>query len=675
VDPAAERAESVHSENTDPGYLVRRLLKDVEGQPDGGEDKTIICEEEYADHHRDGEFKDVDVERESLHDFGDAEEMAEHESSSSSMNSGSLEDRQKMKVMLSNIQKKNQAYQASRQPEVVVELSPLGTSPSLTSPSSSNGAVPLSNGQRIAPDGHIEDRGVSVGSEGFRNPVCPPSLLEGFVGHGSGRPVPPTTSTLTNPIPAHSGHMTMTSHTNGPHLQPNQQQHGSGTSTPPVQRSIDGNRTTAMNRTVSSATTSSDRGYLQSSELPGIQVIPQQPSVGGDSSFNLMDLSLNNENSTQNLNLQSSLGAQNLSGSGYVQQADSMTSGGDKSTLNLNTQPPRTTSTHILSSGGYVQGPTSMSVGGKREERGPSTESGNEEDFLSNEGDSNSVFDDDLIPSENPAHLMRPRSTVTSGFQSGSSESASSPEPPKKSTSSLSSLLSSGASTVVPPSIIHAPSARKNDSSTNFSLPQTSSDKLSSNNSFAQHTPHSHAHPSSSISPTSVIESTFTSTDPATYHPSSTGGSSGYVTNESSQSYTYHGSSATSQTSQAESGLAPSELEQELNLEDGQKYTVIPSLLACGSKSSSPAISRAAGSNWTPNDTSAMQTDFAANTRHCSHGHHLQATSATVMDYVNTSDVELSKISTDLLGAIPQASDRVSTGDQGVSFMFPTSST
>jgi hypothetical protein len=150
----------------------------------------------------------------------------------------------------------------------------------------------------------------------------------------------------------------------------------------------------------------------------------------------------------------------------------------------------------------------------------------------------------------------------------------------------------------------------------------------------------------------------------------STGGSSGYVTNESSQSYTYHSSSVTSQISQTESGVVPSELEQEFNLEDGQKY-IVPSLLSCGSQSSSPAISQATGSKWTATDTSAMQTDFM-NTRH--HSHHLQATSATVMDYVNTSDVDLSKISTDL-GVLPQASDRASTGDQDVSFVFPTSST
>ena len=607
VDPAAERAESVHSARTDPEFMVRRFMKDIEGQPDGDEDHTM-CEEDYTGHLGDGEFKDVDVERESLQGFGDAEEMAELESRSSSVNSSSLEDQQKVKTLLSNIQKENQAYQASKQQEVTVELNPLRSHPSLTSPSSTNanGGVPLSNGQRIAPDGYVEDLNISVGSEGFHNPTCPPSVLEGVAVNGG--LVPPTTSTLTNLIAVHSSHVT--SHMNGAHLQPNRQQHGSRTSTP-GQSSRDGNQM-GMNRTVSSAAAPSDGGYLQSSQLPGIQVIPRQPLVGGNSSFNLINLSSNNENSIQSSNLQSSLGGHNISANGYVQESASMTNGGIKSTLNLNRQPPLGTSTHILSSDGYFQDPTSLSVGGdKREGRGPSTESGNEEDSLSNEGDSNSVFDDDLIPSENPAHSMRPRSTVTSGFQSGSSESASSPEPPQKS------------------------------------------------------------HSSSSISPTPVVESTFTSTDP-TYRPSSTGGSSGYVTNESSQSYTYHTSSATSQTSQT-SGLASSELDQELNLKDVQKYT-IPSLLVCGSKSSSPAISRAAGSDWTANDTSAMQTDFV-NTRYYSHSHHLQTASATVADYVNTSDVDPSKVSTDLLEALSQSSDRASTstGDHGVSFEFPTS--
>ena len=559
VDPAAERAESVHSAVTDPESMVRNWLK---GQPDGDEDHTRLCEEDNADRLGDGEFEGVDVERESLQGFGDAEEMAEHESRSSSMNSSSLEDQ---RTLLSNIQKENQAYQASKQQEVAVELSPLRTHPSLTSPSpmNANGGVPLSNGQRIVPDGYVGDLNISVGSEGFSNPTCR----------------------------------------------------------------------------------------------------PRQPLVGGNSSFNLIDPSSNNKNGTQNFNLQPSLGAHNISADGYVQESVSVTNGGDKSTLNLNPQPPLGTSAHIPSSDGYVQDPTALSVGGdKREVRGPSTESGNEEDSLSNEGDSNSVFDDDLIPSENPMHSLRPRSTVTSGFQSGSSESASSPEPPKKSTSSISSLQSPASTVVVPPSTLnaHAPSPLKKDeispSSTNFSLLQTSSAR---NNSFAQHTPHLHS--SSSISPTSVVESTFTSTNP-TYRPSSMGGSSGYVTNESSQSYTYHSSSSTSQTS----GLAPSELEQEFHLEDVQKYT-IPSLLACGSKSSSPAISRAAGSNWTANDTSAMQTDFI-NTRH-----HLQSTNATVMDYINTSDVDLSKISMEF-GEQSQARDRVTAVHQEVSFMFPVGS-
>ena len=64
---------------------------------------------EFERFHGDGEFKDIDVERESLQGFGDAEEMAEYVSSSS-VNSSSLEDQQELKTLLSNIQKENQTY-------------------------------------------------------------------------------------------------------------------------------------------------------------------------------------------------------------------------------------------------------------------------------------------------------------------------------------------------------------------------------------------------------------------------------------------------------------------------------------------------------------------------------------------------------------------------------------
>ena len=137
------------------------------------------------------------------------------------------------------------------------------------------------------------------------------------------------------------------------------------------------------------------------------------------------------------------------------------------------------------------------------------------------------------------------------------------------------------------------------------------------------------------------------------------------MTNDSSPSYTYHSSSANSQTSQT-SGLASSEFEQEFNAEGvkshGQKYT-IPSLLSCSSQSSSPAVSQAA------NGTSMILTD-STNTTHLPHSpYHHQAPKATVMDYMNTSDVDLSKISLEF-GELSQASSRVTTGHQDASFVF-----
>ena len=663
----AERAESVHSERTDPEFMVRRLLKDVKGQPDGDEDHTIMCED-YTGHQGDGKFNDV--ERESLQGFGEAAELVETENASTT---GSPQDQRKL--ILNNNPIQNQPYQASARQDEALELSPLRTSstaiPSIISSYalSSSTKAPPPNGQRTVPDGYVGDKNINVRSEGFHNPACTLSLL----GNVTGGPMPPTTSTPTNQIPAHnviSGHMTSQ---NEPHFQRNQQPVSQQPIPPPnngyrslgtvssISTQPTGDRSQGMvafnNRPVSSAVlASSNGGCVRSSQLPSVQVIPQQ-QLGGDSSFNQIHLSSNNENSTQNLNLQPSF---NLSADGYVQNPTSMTSDGDSSTLNLNSQP--SLSEHILSADEYVQEETTVIGGGGREERGLSAESGNEDDSLSNEGDSNSVFDDDLTLSENPVHSVRPRSTVTSGFQSGSSESASSPEPPKKSTSSLSSLPSS-VSTVLPPSTlnIHAPVMRKD----NISPCSTNSSLNPSSDSFPPHTPHSHS--SASISHTPVAESTFI------YRPLSTGGSSGYVTNDSSQSYMYHSSSATSQTSQT-SALAPSEIEQEVDIESvkNQKYT-LPSLLSCSSKSSSPGLSRAAAAGWMTKGASMAQTD-SANTRHLQHySHHIQTTSATVTDYVNTSDVDLSKISTEL-GELSQSSETVTSAHQDVSFVFPVSS-
>ena len=635
----AERAESVHSDKTDPEFMVRRFLKDVKEQPDGEEDHPIICED--FPNQGEGEFEDV--ERESLQGFDQDAVLVKIESTGTP---DSLKDRRKMMLQLSNIQKQNKAYQASKQQQAVaVELSPLKTPiPSIISaraPSSIGGAIP--SGQRAAPDGYVQDQNVNVRSEGFHNPTS-------MLGSVPGGLLPSMTWTPTNQVPAHSvttGHMTSQ---NGPHLlQHNHQQlspspisaanygnRGSSTASS-IQTQSPGDRirtTTSINneRRRALGAAALNGGYVQSptfgGQVPGTQVT--QLESFGDNSFSLTELPSSDEKNALNLNPQSSLGA------------------------------------HVVSANGYVKDTTTV-IGGGREERGALAESGNEDDSLSNEGDSNSVFGDDLIPcSENSVHAVRPRSTVTSGFQSGSSESAS-PEPPQKSTSSVSSLMSS-VSTVVPPSTLNlqAPLTRKDPSpcsSTNFSLPPTLSSNLSSSH-LSPHMSHSH---SSSSSPAPVTEST--------YRPSSTG-SSGYVTNSSSQSY--HSSSATSQTSQT-SRLASSELEQELEgAENGPvlRYTV-PSLLSCSSKPSSPATSRAAASDWTAkfNNDAPVMLHNSMNTRHGLCSHHLQATNAPVKDYVNTRDVDLNEISTEL-GELSQVSERsrVTSGHQDVSFAFPASS-
>ena len=616
--------------------MVRRFLKDVKEQPDGEEDHPIICED--FPNQGEGEFEDV--ERESLQGFDQDAVLVKIESTGTP---DSLKDRHKMMLQLSNIQKQNKAYQASKQQQAVaVELSPL-KAPILSAcaPSSIGGATP--SGQRAAPDGYVQDQNVNARSEGFHNPT---SLL----GSVPGGLVPSMTQ-----VPAHSvttGHMTSQ---NGSHLlQHNHQQ----LSPSPISAANYGNKdsstassiptqspgdriqtTTSINnekRTVLGAV-SSNGGYVQSptfgGQVPGTQATRWQSF--GDDSFSLMELPSSDKKNALNLNSQSSLGA------------------------------------HVVSADGYVQDTTTV-IGGGREERGASAESGNEDDSLSNEGDLNSVFDDDLIPcSENSVHSIRPRSTVTSGFQSGSSESTS-PEPPKKSTSSISSLTSS-VSTVVPPSTLnlHSPFTRKADlspCSTNLSLPPSSSSNLSSSH-LPPHMSHSH---SPSSSPTPITESTFTS---GNYRPSSTG-SSGYVTNSSSQSY--HSSSATSRTSQT-SRLVSSELEQELEgAENGPvlRYTV-PSLLSCSFTPSSPATSCAAASDWTAkfNSDAPAMLHNSMNTRHVLCSHHLQATNTPVKDYVNTRDIDLNKISTEL-GELSQVSERsrVTSGHQDVSFAFPASS-
>ena len=185
---------------------------------------------------------------------------------------------------------------------------------------------------------------------------------------------------------------------------------------------------------------------------------------------------------------------------------------------------------HVPLTDGYICDPSATNRGGGgREMRRGSAESGNEDDSTSNEGD---VFNDDLIAGESTVISGRPRSTVTSGFLSGSSESTS-PELPNK----LSPPLTP------PPSPPTSVLAIQLPNTTGLSSPHTNN--LASN--FLRHPP-SYIHSFSGNLPTNLssnLESyqqhsyspSSTSQVPianvtAEYRPSSTE-SSGYLTNSS----------------------------------------------------------------------------------------------------------------------------------------------
>ena len=296
---------------------------------------------------------------------------------------------------------------------------------------------------------------------------------------------------------------------------------------------------------------------------------------------------------------------------------------------------------------GYIC--NSLSTGtSERECRGKSAESGNDEESTSNEGDSNSVFDDDVVHSGSSARedcTVRPRSTATSGFVSGSSESAS-PEPPNK----------------LSPSPPPSPPA---------SVPLEDEDlsPLLDNLSHPFADPPSDFAPPSSHSQSGGLtgHSSYTSQKPShvadvvSGYCSSSTGSSGYATN-SSQSY--HSSSATSQTSKSTSDDL---LEAD---EPSSKYTV-PSLL-CSSNSSLQAPSPAPQSEFTnhvlPNHTSLHFVHYSPHPVH----KNIQVTpivcNPNTTGYINTKDVDLNTIVTTF---DEPSSDRTSD-HQDVSFHFPT---
>ena len=632
VGPPVERAESTYSDGTDLApFSIRRFLNDKD-EPDGIEDPPNVYEELPPQ----GEGMEEE-ERDCLQGSSDHVVLIETESDST----GSLEDRHKM--MLSNIQKENQAYQASKGKEEAVELSPLTTPSTLISTPSSI-SNPLPNGHRPAPDGYVVEH---AKSEGFHNLSC----TQPGLGNMSTGLTPPLAEINSNHNQAHH---VITSHVtalNVSQIQQHQQ----------LQQPLTAARTVGV--------ASSGDGHLQTPLMGGCvtNAVPT-PSPGDRNSS--LTMVVGDERST--------LGATSSSG-GYVQApflggfvpdmqetlqqpllGDSslteLSLSDEKTMLHLQSQSPLVT--HTPSADGYVHG---VSTGVERRGRGASAESGNEDDSTSNEGDSSSVFDDDVPSSDLGVHSIRPRSTVTSGFQSGSSESTS-PEPPNKSTSSSVSAVPHSPTSVSTLPLTNTqvrPPSGKGDCSTsilNTSLLQTSSSSNPASNSL----PHPHTHSSSNSSQVQTTD--FVSA----YRPSSTGSSSGYMTNTRSQSY--YSSSANSQTTKCTSD----ELDQELEGDEedpSSKYTV-PSLLG-SSKSASPAIPRATVSDWTAKDVPPPQLPVQ-HAFYNTHHHLAAAASHPVTDYVNTKDVDLNNIAT-TLGQLSQTSERV-TDHQEVSFEFPTCS-
>ena len=680
-----DQPESVHSFGTDltrpVSYQIQRFLED-KVVADGEEDHPSMCD--TLSHQGEGMMEEI--ERGSLQGSADnnggVTVQVETESTGST---GSLKERQKM--ILNEIQRNNQL---SKKEGETVELSPLTPSTVIASPSSvasvpQRFGVPLPNGYHRAmhSNGYVQD----VGTDERRDLTCTPAVARNIPGGVT----PPITSwTLTNHNPA-LNHVTG-GYSRLPSYQHAQTQHATNTvdmtsfipiqpsqiSSIPVQPLGDVRQTTSFSsgerRTLGDASLSG--GYIQS-PLEGHEVTSGQYETQRNDS--LPDLNDHGERTVA--------GVSSLSG-GYVQSSffeaqqqaplSSMHVTGQSIGNNsfaeilsddddvLKSNLPSLMVAHGPFTDGYVCDPLATNRGeGEREMRGGLSESGNEDDSTSNEGDLNSVFDYDLIAGERTVISGRPRSTVTSGFLSGSSESTS-PEPPNK----LSPPLTP------PPSPPNSVMAIQPSNTADLSSPH--SNNLTSK--FLQHPP-SYI-PSSSFtgnlptssnlsndlaslpySPTSASQVPIANNISA-YRPSSTG-SSGYVTN-SSQSY--HSSSGNSQTSRS----ASDELSQELEHDKNDLYTV-PSLLS-SSKSSSPTLPHVVVTNRTAEDALPEQNSAEASHHllhlHCSDTHPPFATAdPPYTDYMNTKDVDLSKIAT-TFDPLYLTGERI-TDDQGVSFEFP----
>ena len=674
-----DRAESIISDGTDltrlTPYLVGRLLRDSSRE----QDQPSLCDDHLS---HQGELMEEDMERdEEGSSVSSAPDQVEVESN------GSLEERQKM--ILTQIQRENEK---SKKREEMVELSPITpTTPStvVASPASApitpnnnynspSARTPLSNGHynyRLAHNSYVQQ-------EGLHSLSSTPTLVRNVPSGDAPLPQIASWMMVNKTEPASNSYVSNgLSESQLHHTQPQWPAIQQTLTTTPWTESVlsssspsvDGSQKTVTSdsierRVLSDAhaiSSSGSGGYVQSSFFGGQHALRgHMTQQGGYITQQGGHMTQQRSRMTQQ-------------GSHMTQQGSHMTQpshedGMNGNGSNLNSQFPLGADISFNSSG-YVCDPSSTN-GQERESRGASTESGNEEDSTSYEGDANSVFDDELIHRGSSAdHSVRARSTATSGFISGSSESAS-PEPPNKPSLSVSPPPS-------PPSSLSA--VQFPDSSDLPSLSFGSGGDISSDSSlFVKRS--SNPPPVVSSYATSVYTSHLTTSIPSQtrggqdavsgYHSSSTG-SSGYMSN-SSQSY--HSSSAISQASRS---AASDELYQEVDTDENassSKYT-IPSLLPTRTKSSSVDASlTAAFPKRATKDTSPQirLNGTSCNTHHPRRPPYphtcvglVGADAPRITDYVNTSDIELNKIST-TVGPLSLPAGGAETTDY-VSFGFP----
>ena len=661
-------AESVYSDGTDLTHLVsygvRRFLADqTDIMADVKEEDQQSLDDAFSDEDG-GMEEEEEMERESVQGSDELESQS---------STGSLQEQQRRR--LNQIMKENAKRTLEAVTSEAIEMSPLrAISSSKTTPPLSVRSTDLGIGQHSPSlvahfsKGYQREAGLHgyhheappttgnaaqngylphTRTEGFHNPACTTvAPVAGREAGGKTPPMPTRQTSSTNDDAALRSHVTH----GRPGLGPQQREAvavvvggaSSMSAADKGQSTTDSNTGGHKLELVNNGFTNSGyvespfgddfvpptSGYVQHPPVPSASGNVQDPSTSSTGrNIHHPPVSSNNGYIHDPPTSGNAHHPPTPSDNGYVYDPSMLSTGGNVC------HPP------VPSTTGYIDNlPTSIDPR-QRDNRSRSAESGNEDDATSNEGDAGSVFDDDVMPNLTD-HVGRSRSTVTSGFQSGSSESAS-PEPPIK--------LLSNSPPPSPPTLSrhsHTQSNLMPDLHTSVSaypFDTSGNPNFSSYPSDSRFLPHSRAY--NSLQTTSF----------GTYRPSSYGSSSGYVTDSSFQSY--HDSSAVSQTSKG----TTDDLERDGEISELNNYTFIPSLLG-NSNSSSPVLPHA--------NVCAEVSPPSQNTLPPTHIlplYDAHSTTPAITDYYNTKDIDLSTISFD-----PHTEGEI--GDKvhpGVSFEFP----